>query len=802
MRLLHVLYGYGRPGTAELILIAAILGAVFSITLRAQGSVEENAPEFTQVVKGTVRDLQTQQPLPGAIIAIAETRLGAVASVDGSFRIESVPVGRHTIVVRSLGYEPFSTISVVTSGRQTVLDVNLLPSADFEEVEGVTVSGNESGRTLNESALVSGTLFSVEDVKRFAGSRDDPARMAGNFAGVFSVDDQRNDIIIRGGSPTELLWKLDGIEIPNPNHFATQGATGGPVNALNANLLDNSDFFTGAFPAEYGGKLSGVFDLRTRDGNAEEYEFVGQMGFAGFEGMAEGPLPALDGSSFIASYRKSTLEVFDLLGISIGFDGVPKFEDVNAKIHLPLSSGHTVDAVVLAGRSDIELLESDEDDVFTGDIDVYNGTDLAVVGGTWTHLLSDKAVGKFSVSSVYSNYRTSLDSLTTGEGAEVISKDRWYEVNSSESYYSARYRLSWAPERSHYVVAGLEGRALRYDLSEERFTVRDEADGKRYRIDASGTTEQALGFLSWTWRPGRAWTFNTGVFAQYLGLNDQFSLEPRAGASWEFASGHTLSAGFGLHRQMAPLPVYFVYDNQNLAYTASTHYVLGYSAVPARDLLVKVEGYYKNVTDAPVRADQRDGYSLLNAGTEFGGISVDFPLENEGKGRSYGLELSLTKHFTDGWYLLATGSLIRQEYTGSDGVWRDGGFDNGFIGNVLGGYEWKISEGFSIDMSGKFTWAGGAPYTPVDLDRSRLYNSTVLDDDSFFAERDDNYSRADVRIDFRQNFKGWSMSTFLSIENVLNTSNVLARLYDAQEDRVKVEHQIGFFPIGGFRIEF
>lgn len=802
MRPLHLFHSLYRPGTVELILISAILGVVFSLTLRAQGTGEESRPEFTQVVKGSVRDVQTGQPLPGAIISVADTRLGAVAGVDGSFRIESVPVGRHTIVVRSLGYETFSTISVVTSGRQTVLDAELLPSVDFEEVEGVTVSGSEGGRTLNESALVSGTLFSVEDVKRFAGSRDDPARMAGNFAGVFSVDDQRNDIIIRGGSPTELLWKLDGIEIPNPNHFATQGATGGPVNALNANLLDNSDFFTGAFPAEYGGKLSGVFDLHTRDGNAEQFEFVGQMGFAGFEGMAEGPLPGADGSSFIASYRKSTLEVFDLLGISIGFDGVPKFEDVNAKVHLPLGSGHTLDAVVLAGRSDIELLESDEDDVFTGDVDIYNGTDLAVVGGTWTHLLSDKAVGKFSVSSVYSNYRTELDSLTTGESNEVISKDRWYEVNSSESYYSARYRLSWAPVRSHYFVAGLEGRALRYDLSEERFTVRDELDGNPFRIDASGTTGQALGFLGWTWRPADNWTFNTGLFTQYLGLNQQLSLEPRVGASWAFAPGHALSAGVGIHRQMAPLPVYFVYDNQDLDYTSSTHYVVGYSVAPAQDVLLKMEGYYKDVSDAPVRADRADGFSLLNAGTEFGGISVDFPLANDGKGRSYGLELSLTKHFTDGWYLLATGSLIRQEYTGSDGIWRDGGFDNGFIGNLLGGYEWKISEGFSIDMSGKITWAGGAPYTPVDLDRSRLYNSTILDEERFFAERDDNYSRADVRIDFRQNFKGWSMSTFLSIENVLNTKNVLARLYDAQEGRIKVEHQIGFFPIGGFRIEF
>lgn len=794
---IDILHGFG-----ELILLAAILSVVLAVTLHAQDAPEEQATELTQVVKGSVRDQQTGQPIAGATVVVVDTKLGAVSKLDGSFRIESVPVGRQTILVRSLGFDPYSTITVLTSGRQTVLQVELLPSVDYQELEGVTVSGKKGIGPINESALVSTTLFSVDDVTRFAGSRDDPARMAGNFSGVFNTDDRRNDIIVRGGSPLELLWRLDGIEIPNPNHFATQGATGGPVNALNANLLTNSDFFTGAFPAEYGGKLSGVFDLRTRNGNAEEYELVAQMGFAGFEGMAEGPIPGLEGASFIGSYRKSTLEVLDFLGIGIGFDGLPKYDDVNAKIRVPIDENHTVDGLVLAGRSDIDLLESDEEDVFTGDSDVNNGTDLVVVGGTWTHLISDKIVGKFSVSSLYSKYRTQVDSITTeGENA-VTSIDRWYEMNSSESYYSARYRLAWAPSRAHYFTVGAEGRALRYDLSEERFSVRDEDNGQPYRVDEDGTSEQALGFLNWTWRPSASLTLNTGLFTQYLGIGDQLSTEPRFSASWAFAKGQALSAGVGVHRQMQPLPVYFSHNNQDLDFTQSIHYVLGYSIAPKNDVLVKVEGYYKDVSNAPVRANKLDGYSLLNAGTGFGGVRANFPLKSEGKGRSYGAELSLTKHFTDGWYVLATGSYIRQEYTGSDGMWRDGAFDNGVIANLLGGYEWKINEGFSIDMSGKFTWAGGAPYTPIDVERSALYNSTILDDEHYFSERNDAYSRLDVRVDFRQNFNGWSLSSFVSVENVLNKENVLLRLYDPQTGEIEIENQVGFFPVGGFRIEF
>lgn len=785
----------------SLLLLGIVLLAFHSIGAHAQEASGDGPGEEapTQVVKGSVRDAQTDQPIVGATVAVVGERMGAIAKGEGSFRIERVPVGRHTLRISAVGYEPALQDVVVTSGRQTIVAITLRESLVMGKE--VVVTAGDPLKAIDEAALVSANAFTMDDVSRYAGSREDPARMAQNFAGVLGANSQRNDIIIRGGSPSELLWRLDGIDIPNPNHFATQGATGGPVNALNANLLDNSDFLTGAFPAEYGTRLSGVFDLRTRRGNAEKYELVAQMGFNGFEGMAEGPVPGVAGGSFIASYRKSTLEVFHLLGISFGFSAIPKYEDATLKVDLPLGSEDHLSITALGGLSDIALLQSDQDSVFTGDFDIHNGTDLGVVGITWRRLFSDKMVGQLSLSTVNSRYRTDLDSLTATPDFQVNATTPWMTNHSTEGYLAARYRVAYAADPANYITAAAEVRRLYYDLDQRRFTVRDEA--VPYAMKSAGAALHGLGFVNWSWRPTADLTINTGIFTQYLELNGLWSIEPRIGASWEIAAGQSINAGFGIHRQPQPLVVYFGNErNDDLAFSQSNHYVIGYSNRLASDLLVKVEGYYKDLRDIPVDADSLTSYSLLNTGTNFGSAGASRALVSAGRGRSYGAELTVMKHFTDGWYLTATGSLFRQQYAGSDGIWRFGAFDNRYIANLLAGYEWKVSPGFTMEFSGKYTLAGGAPYTPIDLERSRRYGGSYVDASRAYTERNPDYSRLDLRIDFRNNFGSWSLISYVSVENVLNRKNIQDRQYNPRYDRVDEISQLGIFPVGGIRAEF
>jgi len=779
----------------RLLLLVTLL--TLSLSVRAQDAT------LVQTVKGTLIDLDNDQPIVGALVGIVGTRLGAKSKLDGTFRIEAVPVGRQQIKIQASGYEPIMQDLLVSSGKQVVLDLKM----KIKVIQGgeVVVRGSDDFKPINEEALVSSTTFSVDEVKRFAGSREDPARMAQTFAGVVGANEQRNDIIIRGGSPLELLWRLDGIDIPNPNHFATQGATGGPINAINVNLLNNSDFMTGAFPAEYGDKMSGVFDLRTRKGNSERFEYTAQMGFAGFEGMIEGPL-FVNGSSFIASYRKSTLQILSAMGLSLGFAGVPKYDDLTIKADVPFGEHDALSFVGIGGRSTIDIEESKKDSVITGSFDITNGTDLGVLGASWKHIFSEHAVGTLSLSTVNQTYHTIVDSVTATPDYKFKNRDLFYTDDATEAFTSAKYSLNYSANASHLFSASAEGRIPRYDLHEARTTTRDEA--QPFSLDASGSSDEALGHVNWQWRPNDDLTFNTGVHVQYLDISKKTSVEPRFGAQWSLGD-QSLNVGFGVHRQSQPMVVYFGNTaNNSLDFTQSIHYVLGYTNRLSDDLLFKAEAYYKDISHAPVERDTTSAFSYLNAGSNFGGVSTNKALVNNGLGKSYGVELTLMKHFSDNYYLTATTSLFRQRFTGSDGKWYDGAFDNKYIVNLLAGYDWKISPTFSIEFSSKATFAGGAPYTPIDTAKSRQFNVTgefgpqYFEVDKAFSERYPFYKRVDLKVEFRKNLGSIAIIGFMTAENALNFQNVLIYTYDPVSKSVIPINQLGIFPYGGFRIEF
>lgn len=381
-----------------------------------------------QNVKGTLINSRNQQFIQSASIQILELQTGAYTKPNGDFLIKDIPVGRYIIRFSAIGFEPRQMNIVVTSGKEVILNVELNEAPITTET--ITVTGSKGNFVpINETVVVSATEFSVDDAQRFAGSRMDPARMAQNFAGVLGANDSRNDIIIRGGSPTELLWRIDDIDVPNPNHFATQGATGGPVSALNTVMLDNSDFLTGAFPSDYIDKMSGVFDLRTRRGNSDRYEFMGQFGFNGFELGAEGPY-GIGNASFIANYRYSFLGLLKKMGIDFGFSGIPMYQDASFKSDFKLSANQRFSLTALWGTSDIYIKESETDAVFTGDFDIKNGTDLLLVGINLTSLFNDKMYGRLTVGTTYSKFRTQLDSITTDIDNKVTDITKWLDRKS------------------------------------------------------------------------------------------------------------------------------------------------------------------------------------------------------------------------------------------------------------------------------------------------------------------------------------------------------------------------------------
>jgi CarboxypepD_reg-like domain/TonB-dependent Receptor Plug Domain len=255
-------------------------------------TIQINA-QITQTLRGTIIDKAAETPLVGAAIVVDKItpQLGAIADENGNFEIKNVPTGRHQIIVSFIGYNAQTlTNIVVNAGKETVLDIKLEESVQL--LNAVTVLGKvEKSQTLNELATISARQFNVEEVQRYSGGRNDVSRLAANFAGVAISNDSRNDIVIRGNSPVGVLWRLEGVPIPSPNHFSTLGTTGGPVSALNPNMIRNSDFLTSAFPSEYGNATAGVFDIGFRNGNKEKMEFTAQLAaFSGLEAMIEGPL--------------------------------------------------------------------------------------------------------------------------------------------------------------------------------------------------------------------------------------------------------------------------------------------------------------------------------------------------------------------------------------------------------------------------------------------------------------------------------------------------------------------------------
>lgn len=768
-----------------------------------------------QTIRGTVTDAQTLLPLEGATVMLLDSDpvVGTLTDEEGRFRLEDVPVGRQGVQITYVGYDPVLRNNlIVSSAQEVVLEIRMEEQIRMADEVEIVAETDKSG-SINELATVSVRTFSVEEAQRYAGSRNDPARMAQNFAGVSGVNDQRNDIIIRGNSPAGVLWRLEGIDIPNPNHYGALGTTGGPVSMLNNNNLSDADFITSAFPAEYGNALSGVFDMGLRNGNDETYEFMGQMGFNGLEAGVEGPLPIGKHASLIANYRYSTLAIFKLLGINSGTGAaVPEYQDLTFKLNVPTENAGRFVVFGLGGNSEINFLDSESGDpnFYNGEgTDLYNSAASGVLGASHTHLFSGKTYGKLSVALSGIRSGTIIDSL---EDFTAIA-NRWYAERYTTVRQTVHYQVNHKFSARDQLRAGVI--ANRYDIGLIDSVRTD--DGTFFKLrDFEGNTMLIQVYTQWQHRFNEKVTLNTGLHAQQFMLNDRRSIEPRLGLVYEPAKGHRISAGVGLNNQLQPLQIYFLdtwvddetfRTNENLDFTRSLQTVLGYDWNISSNLRLKTEVYYQYIDQVPV-LERSGSFSMLNAGAGFGFPTVD-SLVNEGTGRNYGLELTLEKFFSDGYYFLVTGSLFESLYTGSDGIERSTVFNGNYIANVLGGKEFALGRHI-LSIDGKVTYAGGRRFSPIDLAASRMEGTTVRDESRAFEDQYPYYLRMDLKATFRMNGKKVTQEWSVDMQNLTNRNNVFDQAYSPSADNdvdpdtpaILTTYQIGLFPVVQYRILF
>jgi hypothetical protein len=618
--------------------------------------------------------------------------LYGITDENGSFKIAHVPIGRQTVKLSAVGYEESMIPNIeVTSSKEVVLEIRLKEKVKKME-EVVIKSGRSKSKAINEMALVSARQLSTDEAFRFSGTRNDPSRMAQNFAGVSGTNDGRNDIIIRGNSPAGVLWRMDGIDIPNPNHFSTLGSTGGPVSMLNINTLKNSDFLTSAFPSQYGNALAGVFDIKLRNGNNEKNEFLGQMGFNGFEFGAEGPLNNGSKASYLVNYRYSMLATLQKMGLNFGTgSATPYYQDGTFKINLPTKKAGNFSIFGLGGESHIHFPPESQ-----GEDNLYSSNDgslrdrnfkslTGVLGLSHSYFFNPRTSGKIilAVSGFSSKYSEAI--VATGKPSTPA-----FYKNNEQIKYTAGYNFNKKFNAKNQLLAGITADISQLKLYQDYIKNGDSV--LTNFINSNETTTLVKSFINFSHRFSDLLSSNLGLYYQAFTLNNTQSLEPRWNIKYQLKQNQSFSFGIGLHSQSQPLEVYFYQStnpagqneltNKNLDMVKSLHTVLGYDISFSKHFRFKSELYAQYIYNAAVEKIP-SSFSMLNAGADF-----SFPdktnLVNNGKGYNYGVELTLERFLHKGLYYLLTASVFQSKYQGSDEVWRNTAFNSNYVVNALG----------------------------------------------------------------------------------------------------------------------
>ena len=778
----------------------------------------------TQTIRGRVMDAELKMPLIGVnVVLTSDTSkfIGGITDLDGYYRLEGVPLGKHTLRFSYVGYlEQMLGNIIVTSGKEVILDVELDQSAEI--LEGVEITAeSQQGEALNEMATVSSRAFTIEETDRYAGSRGDPARMASNFAGVNGADDSRNDIVVRGNSPIGVLFRLEGVDIPNPNHFAIPGSGGGPVGILNNKVLGNSDFYTGAFPAEFGNAVAGVFDLNMRSGNNENFEFTGQFGFLGTEITAEGPINKEKRSSFLVNYRYSSLSIFTAAGIPIGTDAVPRYQDAAFKLNFPNKKG-SFSVFGVGGASGIDILISDQEEpsveIFgEQNKDQYFATGLGILGANYVRTINDKTYLRLTVagSHEYQNsYHEEVFRHTDTEGQFVVdSLLPFMRYRFAANRISGNAVVNYRPNPKNTFKFGLlnDRYAANYHDTLLAF-----GDPYTLRWDNDLTTLLVRPYAQWKHKFSDRLTLNAGLHALYFSLNGSVSpIEPRVGLKWEPKKGKKFAFGYGLHSQTQPLYIYsyqlpvsdgsYTLHNEDIDLTKSHHFVLSYGNSLWKGMRFNAEVYYQYLYNVPIEK-RSSSFSSVNLGSGFARYFPD-TLQNNGTAQNYGLELTVEKFFSNEFFFMITTSLFESEYVGSDGVMRPTDFNGNWIANLLLGQNFKTGKRSNLSLGLKVSAAGGKRYSPVDDTLSALAQEIVLVDSLHNTIKLKDYFRTDLKINYRLNAKKVTHEIGLDLVNILNTKNILKFTYapdptNPAQSAIREEYQLGFLPIFYYKIDF
>ena len=774
-----------------------------------------------QTVKGRVTDAITGETLIGAAVKVVELpSAGAETNIDGEFCINISKSGRYTIEASYIGYEPSILKEVLVAGvKDVVLDITLRENTT--ELSEVVVKPRVNKlATVNPTALVGGMMLSMEEASRYAGGYNDPARLVTAFAGVLGQGDG-NGISVHGNAPQFMQYRLEGVEIFSPNHFADLYSAGfGMVSALNSNVTANSDFFVSTFNASYNNALSGVFDVKMRAGNNSKYENGVQVGSVGIEWTSEGPISKKNNSSYIFNYRYGFSTIARKLKLIETYGSQYDFQDLSFKLNFPTKKAGTFSLFALGFIDKSWDVELDIEDIHS----IYDASDQdgriynAFVGAS--HKIHFDSKWTWRTTLAYNMQHNKADMEYWGLIFDANHKPVGFEgKNYPFSYLKQNEdRAVFNTELSKQVTPrwlmqiGGEYSHRFFDLNfRTAENVYEPVSPSPYYATEDNTGLASI-FWSNLWKPADNLSINFGFSGSYFLLSKDFSLEPRASVKWEPGERHSISLGYGLHSMIEKLDAYFFRNddgtmaNKDLGLSKAHHLLATYMYKLKDNLNLRLNAYYQYGFDTPVGIN---GSTFCTVNRLFN--YIEEPLVNKGNTRNYGADITLEQYMSKGFYGQANVSVFKSEYRGLDKKWRNQLYDRGYMVKVLGGKEWMLGKGKQnvLNVSVKYTLQGGLRHTPIDVDAMKANVAAgIINEQPIYKEQEAMSLRfsptklLDLTVSYKINCNKVSHTIAFEGVNILQHEAPYAERYDFGTGQLRIDKSGISLPNIFYRIDF
>lgn len=759
----------------KIIMIILLTGAniIFAQTNEPKGNLE-----------GRVMDAETKSPLIGVNIYIKSTQTGTTTDADGKYKISNVPAGLTTIVFSYIGYESVTKTDIsIKPGKSVYLDVDM-KSSSIELKEVVVTSGYFSEI---ENKPVGTVNFSSEEIRRSPGTAGDVSRILFTLPSIAKVNDQRNSLIVRGGTAAENSFYLDNIEIPNINHFPVEGSSDGPIGILNTDFINDVNFHAGGFSPIYGDRLSSVMDISYREGNKTRFSPRLSLSMAGFGGSVEGAIG--QNANYLFSVNRSYIDLI-VNQIEKG-SPLPKYGDAQTKIVYRPDENNKITLLDIFSADNIYM---NKEKAVENNANIYGRTDgvTNTAGMNWQHIWDKLGYSNTSISHTYTKYKRDY--------SKTITQNQFYKNNSDEHTIKLRNVNYLKLDNSSTVEFGLDlsGMFINFDTYYGAYedlygnvtpplTVNNKMDGTKAGL-----------FAVHHFNLFDNVRIDYGTRLDYFSYNDNIDISPRVNINWQLDKKTSVSIGAGVFHQNIPVNVLAQSEDfKKLKTPTAIHYTAGFAYDIWTATRLSVEVYYKDYYNFPINPEMPTMF-LFDQTQVYGIFWSNNSLKDNGRATAKGIELILQKKLAEDFYGLVSGAISNSSYKDYFGKWHNRIYDNRFNFNIEGGY----IPGRDWEFKLRWVYANGAPYTPFDETASKQSGYGVWDLSKTNSERLPDYHSMNIRIDKRFYFQNSSLLLYLSVWNVYSRKNVAFYYWNEVKNEIDKQTQWSTLPVLGVEYEF